>query len=77
MTLTLIKTVYSTNGMDEGSWAARPNESDCAVAVGGPGSDGRYSINVIGPYGAAYALVSRDELRLLCTALTRELGPLN
>lgn len=71
-----VRTVYSTgDGMgDYGKGPAGhvPNSSNCAVAIGS-GTDGRYQIAVIGPEGAAYALIDRDELLLIADAITKEL----
>lgn len=73
-----LRHVYSTNNgmIDRVPGSAMLNEHQCAVAIGA-GSDGRYSINVIGTHRSGYALVDRAELIAIRDAIARELGGLN
>lgn len=73
-----VRTIYATNvdpkdyATGPASWGVKPNASDCAVAIGN-GSDGRFTIAVVSNRGNAYALVDRDELRLIGKAIMREI----
>lgn len=72
-----VRTIYSTNDAHNGpAGLGQFNELGYAVAIGA-GSDGNFSIGIIGPDGLGFAVITRAEMTHILDAIRADLTRTN